>query len=105
MLSNQTPIPFYTLDALESWALDGDRPGGFLYAFLSNDLNGAFRHADGKNVKAMKTIYMLVYNYMPAQCWGSPEVVEEWRGIEDSISRKKMEKRFETYRKEHYETA
>jgi len=105
MLSDQTPIPSRTLDALEAWALDGDRPGGFLYAFLSNDLNHAFQRADGKNTKAIYTIYMFLYNYMPAKCWGSVEAVEEWGGIDDRASRLAVWELFMRYREEHYETA
>jgi len=102
MLSNQTSIPPYTLEALESWALDGDSTGGFLYAFLSNDLNYAFRRADGNNKEALYAIYMFIYNYMPAQCWGSPEAVEEWGGLHDQAERGSMRKTFMKYREEHY---
>ena len=110
MLSDLPPIPFYTLEALEDYVLKGDMPGGFLTAVLKNDLSRAFRNADAKNLKALKTTHDFLYNFAPASCWGEPDSVAEWSrtgGIEETAPdfADHMRSRFRDYEAEHYETA
>lgn len=112
MLSDEPVIPFYTLESLEDYVLNGDVPGGFLTAVLSNDLDRSFRRADSNNRPAVSSIHSLLFNYAPADCWGSPEKFTQWceeggfiglygeTGDEHVIR-----KRFQRYKQEHYETA
>lgn len=52
--------------------------GGFLEAVLSNDLMLATASADYYNSKILKEICTYVYNELPANCWGSREIVQKW---------------------------
>ena len=110
MLSNKPVIPFYTLESLEDFVIDGEMPGGFLTAALKNDLSRTFNRADNHNLKGIPGLVAFLYNYTPSRCWGSCEDVEAWhakgglRRIEpDSIE--PVRKRFRAYEAEHYETA
>ena len=55
--------------------------GDFLAAVISNDLVGAFSHADDSNTRAMRDYVFWLYNYAPARSigvWGSREAVAAW---------------------------
>jgi len=52
--------------------------GGFLQAVLSNDLMRAVRKADHINIAKLPEICRYVYNEIPGNCWGSPEIVKKW---------------------------
>jgi hypothetical protein len=112
MLSDEPVIPFYTLESLEDYVLDGDVPGGFLTAVLSNDLDRAFRRADSNNRPAVSSLHSFLFNYAPADCWGSPEKFTQWceeggfiglYGVNGEV--RVFRARFQQYKDEHYETA
>jgi len=112
MLSDEPVIPSYTLESLESFVLNGDVPGGFLKAVLSNDLDRAFRRADSKNRPAVGTLHSFLFRYILADCWGSPEKFTQWcegggliglYGVNGEVSA--FRARFQRYKQEHYETA
>ena len=71
-------VPIHTASSLEKYILYGTQVGGFLYAYLSNDLAGALGRADHKNLKAFVNIGKFLYNYAPSGCWGEQEYVEKW---------------------------
>lgn len=71
-------VPGYTLESLEAYARTGRPTGGFLYAVLTNNLFGAYGKADRQNLAALEAIVRYVYNVMPADSWGSGQVVEAW---------------------------
>jgi len=110
MLSNKPVIPFYTLESLEDYVIDGEMPGGFLTSALKNDLSRTFRNADSNNVKGIPALWAFMFNYIPADSWGSCDEVESWaakgglRRIEpDSVE--PVRKRFRAYEDEHYGAA
>lgn len=64
--------------ALRQYA-DHHRPvGGFLTAFLSNDLQEAVGKADQNNIVTLQQIAGYVHNEMPRGCHGSREAVKAW---------------------------
>lgn len=112
MIQIEPVIPFYTLESFEEYVIDGNMPGGFLTAFLKNDLSRAFSRADGNNFPAIGTLHAFAYNYAPARSWGSCDEVEAWHakgGLRrigpDSIAIESVKARFEKYRALNYETA
>jgi len=52
--------------------------GGFLHAVLSNDLMGACAKADNINRHRLVEISSYIYNNLPMDSWGSPEIVSKW---------------------------
>jgi len=68
----------HMVDALNRYIEHGIEPGSFLYAVLSNDLKGAVGRADHNNQRLIFEYVAYLYNYCPADCWGSPEKVENW---------------------------
>lgn len=85
-----TECPFEIQESLDRYVAHGVRPGDFLSAVLANDLVGAFATADPINTRAMHAIVRHVYQYLPRNCWGSRETIEQWvgwRGLEGSSGR------------------
>jgi hypothetical protein len=71
-------IPTRTIDAINGYVNEGRSVGGFLWAVLSNDLQGAVGRADLENLDALVAIVRYVYNEIPADAWGSEEKVKQW---------------------------
>ena len=65
-------------EAMDRYAEVGCPTGDFLRAVLENDLMSAFGRADEENILAMREIVAYVYNELPANCHGSPEIVRGW---------------------------
>ena len=78
MMPDYDQIPESTKDSLARWVSDGIRPGSFVCSVLANDLFGAFKQADHRNIAAMFHIVCFVYNELPNACWGSPEQMQIW---------------------------
>jgi hypothetical protein len=57
----------------------GILPGRFLRAVISNDLKESFAQADDINRLRMFEIVSWWYNEAPGPCWGSEEVMMNWR--------------------------
>ncbi len=55
----------------------GRPTGGFLEAVLTNDLMEAVMRADEVNRECLPAILSFVYDYVPADMWGSPEAVDD----------------------------
>lgn len=79
-------IPSHMWHAVEQYLFDRVPCGGFFMAVVSNDLMGAFFHADELNGASMYNWANLLYNEFPAPAWGSPEKVQKWleQGKEES---------------------
>ena len=81
-------LPEHMRETIQAWIETGRPTGDFMRALLSNDLMGAYSHADADNAAAMKQWVMYLYNYAPCGCFGSPEAVKDWakqgglRGLE-----------------------
>ena len=71
-------IPPLTVDSMRGYFLHGHRPGGFLYAVLSNNLIGACQRADSANNVALYDIMRFLNVRAPIGSWGSPEAVTKW---------------------------
>ena len=71
-------VPRYTLECLERWSEDRLPPGGFISAVLRHDLFAAVAAGDPDNLDCLVEIVQVVYNYLPADCHGSREAMEEW---------------------------
>lgn len=81
--SNYSEVPDYTLQGLDRWAKEGQPPGAFLEAVISNDLEGAIAKADGNNRKVLKLIVRYLWSELPSECYGSEDVLENWEGLKD----------------------
>ena len=68
-------IPAHTKAALDRYVNHKILPGGFLMKVLSNDLFGAVAQADSENAAALPEIVKYIYNQLPANAWGSQDLV------------------------------
>ncbi len=59
--------------------LRGDFVGGFLTAFLENNLLGAVGRADETSTARMRDLCQFIHNYSPRDCHGSREKVYAWQ--------------------------
>ncbi len=64
--------------SLDRYVEHGIPPGGFLEAVLCNNLMEAMGRADIENHDTIFEICQYVYNEMPGNCHGSPEIVAAW---------------------------
>ena len=78
-LNPDMPIRQDIKEALDRWGDRGLPPGDFLRAVLENDLMKAMGRADSYNRATIFQITQYVYSKLPSTCWGSPEVVDEWK--------------------------
>lgn len=78
------PLPFHMREGIKMWILHGNRIrlGDFMYAVLTNDLTQAVARADDINIQNLDTWVRWLHCYAPVECWGSPERVRTWKGIE-----------------------
>lgn len=67
-----------TLNSLNYYIHHRIRPGGFLYAVLTNNLFEAFMRADEDNYNNMGNIVKYIHNNVRLDCYGSVEKVERW---------------------------
>lgn len=69
-------------DSIADWIETARIPprlmGSFMRAVLTNDLMGAFGHADEQNAAAMRAWTMFLYNDAPSECYGSAEKLQAW---------------------------
>lgn len=72
-------VPFHIRDGIARYINHGDPVGGFLTAFLDNDLRGTFDHADDENQRHMREIMRWFYNHAPGPCWGGAEKRKAWQ--------------------------
>lgn len=74
----QCGVPEHTLESLILYIVHHIEPGGFLVAFLANDLMEAIGRADQQNAYAIKEIATFVYSYAPNTCHGSYEKIKSY---------------------------
>ena len=72
-------IPSYFANTIDAYIDYGYEPGGFLQSVFENDLFGAIIRADTTSVAALKDIILYIYNHTPDNCWGSAEIVADWK--------------------------
>lgn len=75
-------IPSHTLAGIDRYVNEHIATGGFLDAVLSNKriskLFEALGRADDCNRACLFEICEYIYNYIPAEAWGSPAKVQNW---------------------------
>lgn len=71
-------VPLITAETLVNYVHHKIPTGGFLDAFLCNNLMGALSRADDQNAAALVAIAAFVKWSIPSACWGSNEKVEAW---------------------------
>jgi len=67
-----------TKESIDKYALHKIPTGGFLRSVLENNLMESFMRADNQNREDMFEICNYIYNFLPADCHGSPERVDLW---------------------------
>ena len=68
----------------------GFYPGNFLTAVITNDLRGAFAHADDDNAAVMRDWVRFFYNEAQGNAWGSVEIMTDWMHNFDADGNVKM---------------
>jgi len=75
-------VPAQYQRGLARWILCGVRPGGFLQAFIANDLFGSLAHysPDGTTspLAAIQGMRLFLYNCVDSRCFGSREKLDAW---------------------------
>ena len=71
-------LPKISADSLRAYVEERRPVGHFLRAVLSNDLAEAVARGDEENLEALVVYVRWLYNYAPADCWGSPKKVSAW---------------------------
>lgn len=71
-------MPEHLAESLNRYVEHGIETGRFLRAVLENDLLGAVKAADHKNLVLLPVIVCYVYNELPSPCWGSKAEVAAW---------------------------
>lgn len=64
--------------AVVAYVTERRKPGHFLSAVFSNDLEKAVAHADDTSILALRDLVRWIYNYAPRNCWGSKEKFLAW---------------------------
>jgi len=71
-------IPERMMSGIHNYVDHGVIPGDFLQAVICNNLKEAFRRVDDENFENMAAFVGYFYNEVPANCWGSREIMETW---------------------------
>lgn len=79
-------VPPHMHEGLLAYVIERCPPGGFLWAVLSNDLQGAVGRADDENIRNIPAIVNWLYNEAPAACWGGHAQVARWLGAKEAGS-------------------
>lgn len=77
-MTERYEVPGYMRHSLAEYVIGHKPVGDFLEAVISNNLYGAYAHADGTNVKHVGAYVAYLYNVAPSKCWGSPEKYKAW---------------------------
>ena len=71
-------IPERMRPGILRWIEEGIKPGEFLSAIITNDLQETFARADDENIFRIHSYIRFFYNHTPSGCWGSIERAKEW---------------------------
>lgn len=78
-MTDYSKVPTRYMEGAVRRYIESGIPGGsFLTALFSNDLIEAFVHADADNAEAMRDWTRFLYNEVPRDAWGSPDIVKDW---------------------------
>lgn len=73
-------VPQHLHEGAIRYVAEGVKPGGFLVACFENNFVDAMCRANGLEMIELLAIAKWIYNEAPARCWGSPGIVQTWRG-------------------------
>lgn len=65
-------------ESLIRYAVHGVPTGGFLRAFLANDLMQAIGRADERSQAQFRQLALFVHNWLGSECHGSYDAVDAW---------------------------
>jgi len=71
-------IPVVQRDLILQWVVDGRLSGKFLSSLFENNLMETYIWADAENREMLFAYLELMYNDLPADCWGSRDAVQRW---------------------------
>lgn len=74
----ESGVPPHTHEGYIRYLTQHLMPGSFLQAVLRNDLRGACLAGDEVNRTALAQHVVFLWNFAPADAWGSPERVASW---------------------------
>jgi hypothetical protein len=73
------------LGVIQRYVLHRVRPGSFLTAIITNDLQEAVGHADDETLSNIPAFVAYFYNEAPQACWGSQEKMDRWLENKDEL--------------------
>ena len=91
LLYEEFYIPERMMPGILAYVENGQLPGSFLQAVISNNLKESFAQADDENKKNIQAFVAYFYNEVPAPAWGSPEAMMNWseqggmKGIAEAV--------------------
>lgn len=90
-MPNANRCPEDVRDSLNRYVVEGIPTGDFLRAVLANDLMESIGRADVDNLKALPHICAYIYNYLPMNCIGSYQRVNDWLAVHEKALRLRKE--------------
>ena len=78
-------LPEHMREAARLYIEEGEMPGHFLTAVLTNNLVEAFGNADEDNRSCMWEWCLWLYNEIPMPAWGSANKVLAWCNEQQSL--------------------
>ena len=88
------PLPETLKQGIDDFVLHGLIPGDFLRSCLQNEFVESVLRADDTSRQYFREIAFYIYEYVPRECWGSPEKFVAWRKMknEQRVAAKEGEK-------------
>lgn len=77
-MTDYSRLPPHMQDTARRYIERGIPGGSFFMAVVENNLVSAFQKADEANTAAMQAWASWLYNEVPRNAWGSPEIVSAW---------------------------
>lgn len=74
-------LPLRAVEVLEDFVNEGSGLSSFYFHLLSGDTFHAASIADEENLAALGRMLTVIASEFPGDCYGSPQVVREWRGL------------------------
>ena len=71
-------IPDHMMKNIKGYVEGKEYLGGFLTAVFANDLMQAVGRADEINMELIPIYSSYIYNFLPLNCHGSYEIIENW---------------------------
>ena len=85
MTTRYDKLPEHMQEVARLYIEEGEEPGGFLMAVLTNNLVEAATRADGVNQQRLFEWAGWLYNDIPDRAWGSAEKVLAWSNEQKAL--------------------